>query len=341
MRRNDVPDHGPPSSSKRGEERKKTTCDWTYRAVARQLRAMGYGIYEIGLRHERTGIFRRNVFETRGVFSALSWLKHANARDHHVYIRPAVAHGLILLDDLTECSLRALKGDGLEPAAVIETSAGNYQAWIKLLPIPLGLDHSLATQVAKLLASRYRGDPNSADWRHYGRLAGFTNRKPEHLDTRGFHPYALIHEWSGLLAPMAPMLLEEARHSLAIFKEMPTSTDPKAAGEAAATCSKAPAEATHSDARARSLSSSQELYRQAMDRIFTRCRGASWIANPDWSRMDYMIAQDLRRDGYTYQEIEQALLLGSPGLETRKRGHRGDYLRRTLAKALGDKPIDP
>ena len=54
-----------------------------------------------------------------------------------------------------------------------------------------------------------------------------------------------------------------------------------------------------------------------------------------------MIVQDLRRDGYTYQEIEQALLLGSPRLEARKKGHREDYLRRTLGKALGDGHIEP
>ena len=57
--------------------------------------------------------------------------------------------------------------------------------------------------------------------------------------------------------------------------------------------------------------------------------------------MDFMIAQDLRRAGYTTRDIQQALLGGSPDLETRKAGHLDDYLRRTLAKALGHQPGKP
>lgn len=288
---------------------------------------MGYDLCEVGLRNELTGAFRTIVFETTGVFAALAWLKHANAHNHHIYIRPAVAHGLILIDDLAVCSLRALKRDGLEPAAVIETSPGNYQAWIKLSSAPLGLSRPLATHLAKLLASRYRGDPGSADWRHYGRLAGFTNRKPQYRNDRGYHPYVLIHEWSGQLATMAPALLDEARRSLLVSKEKPAPANPSTA-----------AKITPPNPGPRPHLSPRKLYQRAMDQIFSRCREAPWIAHPDWSRMDFMIVQNLHRDGYNLQEIRQALLLGSPALATRKANHREDYLRRTLAKALGDRP---
>jgi len=57
---------------------------------------------------------------------------------------------------------------------VIETSPSNFQAWLchgQILP------KQVSTIAARLLASRFGGDPASADWRHYGRLAGFTNRK--------------------------------------------------------------------------------------------------------------------------------------------------------------------
>jgi hypothetical protein len=286
---------------------------------------MGYGVFEIGLRHERTNSFRITVFETTGLFAALAWLKHANARDHHIYIRPAHPHGLILIDDLAPCSLPTLKRDGLEPAAVIETSPGNYQAWIKLLPVPLGLPHPLATHIAKLLASRYRGDSGSADWRHFGRLAGFTNRKPPYRDSRGYHPYVLIHEWPGHMATMASALLNEAHHSLIVPKEAPAPANPNAVCE---TVSPNPG--------TRPLLSPQELYQRVRDQIFSRCRGAPWIANPDWSRMDFMIAQNLQREGHTFQEIWQALLLGSPALAKRKADHSEDYLHLTLAKALGE-----
>ncbi|MDJ0842242.1 MAG: DNA-primase RepB domain-containing protein [Acidobacteriota bacterium] len=111
---------------------------------------MDCGVFEIGWRHERTGSFRQTVFKPANLLSALSLLKHVNARGHHIYIRPAGPHGLILPDDLARDALGTLKQDGLPPAAVIETSPGNYQAWIKFLPAPHGLPHAPATQLARL-----------------------------------------------------------------------------------------------------------------------------------------------------------------------------------------------
>ena len=40
-------------------------------------------------------------------------------------------------------------------------------------------DRTFSTRAAKELARRFGGDPSSADWRHFGRLAGFTNQKPK------------------------------------------------------------------------------------------------------------------------------------------------------------------
>ena len=36
-----------------------------------------------------------------------------------------------MLDDLNETSLARLSADGFNPCAVVETSAGNFQAWLK------------------------------------------------------------------------------------------------------------------------------------------------------------------------------------------------------------------
>ena len=121
---------------------------------------------------------------------------------------------------------------------------------------------------------------------------------------------------------MAQRLLDEARRSLIGSHPKPSSTQAHSIGEA-----------PHQPP-----SSSPERYRRAMACIIRRCQGAPWIAHPDWSRMDFMVAQNLHRAGYTIQEIYQALLEGSPNLETRKAGHHQDYLSRTLAKALGHEP---
>jgi len=68
-----------------------------------------------------------------------------------------------------------LSADGFNPCAVVETSAGNFQAWLKhsiVFPKLIG------TFVAQTLAGRYDADPSAADWRRFGRLPGFTNANP-------------------------------------------------------------------------------------------------------------------------------------------------------------------
>ena len=61
-------------------------------------------------------------------------------------------------------------------SAVVETSPDNFQAWLNHGQV---LDAVTSTLAAKALAKRFRGDPSSADWRHFGWLAGFTNPKRE------------------------------------------------------------------------------------------------------------------------------------------------------------------
>lgn len=70
-----------------------------------------------------------------------------------------------------------MKQSGFEPALVVETSPRNFQAWLNHGRIIS--DRFLSTRLAKELACRFAGDLSSADWRHFGRLAGFTNQKQE------------------------------------------------------------------------------------------------------------------------------------------------------------------
>src|SRR5260370_8077166 len=49
--------------------------------------------------------------------------------------------------------------------------------------------------VAKERARRLGGDASTADWRHFGRLAGFTNQKAERLLQTGQAPR--LRQWEG------------------------------------------------------------------------------------------------------------------------------------------------
>ena len=57
-------------------------------------------------------------------------------------------------------------------SAVVETSAGNFQACLKH---PTVFPKLIGTFAAQTLAGRYGADPSAADWRRFGRLPGFTN----------------------------------------------------------------------------------------------------------------------------------------------------------------------
>jgi hypothetical protein len=77
------------------------------------------------------------------------------------------------------------------------------------------LDEAASARAAKLLAERYGGDPGSADWRHFGRLAGFTNPKPSRRLASGPQPFARLLEASGQVYGQAPVFIAEVRAVLA------------------------------------------------------------------------------------------------------------------------------
>jgi len=105
--------------------------------------------------------------------------------------RPFVerSQGLVLVDDIDQVTVEDMKAQGLQPAAVVETSHRNCQAWVnRSFPQPRGSGQR------RFWRSRWEGR-GSAGYQHYGRLAGFTNRKDEHLDDRtGRYPWVKVVE---------------------------------------------------------------------------------------------------------------------------------------------------
>ena len=55
----------------------------------------------------------------------------------------------------------------------------------------------MSSWAAKELAKRFGGDLSSADWRHFGRLAGFTNRKHERVLPNGLGPFVRLRQCEG------------------------------------------------------------------------------------------------------------------------------------------------
>jgi len=124
--------------------------------VRNMLTAIEAPLYDIGVLSDRGMLPGLDGIPAETVLARLSLLKKRNARGSHIYIRPSGEHRYTALDDLSEISLARLAADGFLPCAVVETSAGNFQAWLKHSVI---FPKLLSTFAAQTLASRYDADP--------------------------------------------------------------------------------------------------------------------------------------------------------------------------------------
>jgi RepB DNA-primase from phage plasmid len=180
--------------------------DMTESTVRIMLTAIEAPLYDVGVLSERGMLPRLDSISAAAVLDRLSLLKYRNAHGSHIYIRPSGEHRFTTLDDLNETSLARLSADGFNPCAVVETSAGNFQAWLmhsRVFPKLLG------TFAAQTLAERYDADPSAADWRRFGRLPGFTNCKPKYRKSDRLFPFVRLHSHSGQQYPMAEAFEQE------------------------------------------------------------------------------------------------------------------------------------
>jgi hypothetical protein len=164
------------------------------RLVRTQLRAMSCELFDLGIRRDGGEMILREGQGAIEIEEAIKWLRHENGKGAHIYIRPAGKHRLSLIDDLTADAIEQMKAEGFEPAVVVETSPNNFQVWLNH---GQDLEATISTFMAKQLAQRFGGDPSSADWRHFGRLAGFTNPKPERQLPSGMRPFARLRSAKG------------------------------------------------------------------------------------------------------------------------------------------------
>ena len=185
---------------------KVTAMDRAEMTVRNMLAAVEAPLYDIGVLSDRGMLSGLDGITATAVLERLPLLKHRNARGSHIYIRPSGEHRYTVLDDLNRSTLAGLVSDGFNPCAVVETSVGNFQAWIKH---PAVLPKLIGTFAAQTLAGRYDADPSAADWRRFGRLPGFTNCKPKYRKPDGLFPFVRLRSHSGEQYPVAEAFIEE------------------------------------------------------------------------------------------------------------------------------------
>ena len=301
----------------------------TLRAVRRQIAAMPHDLYLIRLIHHQT----RRAFPGERLWTAaqlthpatLRFLRVRNREGCDVYLQPYAENhnpGYILVDlDHTGLQVvETMRADGLAPCVVLQTSPGNLQAWLHISSTPL--EPSVASSIGKQLAQRYGGDLASTDWRHLGRLAGFTNQKPQRRHWRGHAPWVQVLYAHPGLAAQGDVLLQAADSGL-----------PDLPRQAWAPCARRPI--PHTDTR---------LPHPAAAGVYAdwlrRLRIPERFPQPDWSIADKWIAKELLRNGTGASQVAAILRAGSPGFP-RRHAHPEDYLNRTLACAACELQASP
>lgn len=159
--------------------------------IGQQLEALAAPAYRITIMTERDGKqighnlgkqqdgSPEQTFTAPEVQNLVPKLIAENARGGNVFVTPlddAVHHALI--DDLSADGLQELKRRGYAPAAVMESSPGNFQAVVK---VPATLPKENVNEWFKAL-NKDIGDPRITGLRHPMRLAGFQNRKDKHAE---------------------------------------------------------------------------------------------------------------------------------------------------------------
>ncbi|HUE02367.1 MAG TPA: DNA-primase RepB domain-containing protein [Bryobacteraceae bacterium] len=138
------------------------------------------------------------------------FLRIRNREGCDVYLHPYAeernpGYVLVDLDGTNPAVLETMRTQGHDPCVVLQTSPGNLQAWVRVSAVPI--EPAAASQIRRQLAHLYGGDLASTDWCHLGRLAGFTNRKPQRRNGDSASPWVrVLHAGAALL--------EAAEHSL-------------------------------------------------------------------------------------------------------------------------------
>lgn len=262
-------------------------------------------VVDIGVRRPN-GKMRELALGVAELDRRIGYLRHENAHGADIFIRPHESTGVVLMDDVSRAKLRDLKRDGVQPAAVVESSPGNFQAWVRVAR--QSVDLAVASAVARDLAETHGTDKRGVAWNHYGRCPGFTNRKPTRATERGA-PFAKLHEASDRVADRGPELVRQAELQLSTPTPLPD-------------------RALQSPDRKSVPSDRDADPKASFERLASRL--APDIAR-DSSRVDFRVAVGLAREGRDRSFIREAIERGSPGFEERRKSE--GYVDRTIDKA--------
>ncbi len=277
-------------------------------AVEQTLAALPAAEYEIGIFDREKDSMTKRLWNAETLRKSMGFLQRENALGREIFFRPNQTN-YILADDLTADQLAKMKEQGFAPALVSETSKANHQAWLKL---SRPVSEEARTVAGKEVARLFNADPGSTDWRHLGRLPGFTNRKPERAENNK-PPFVKIKEAAGKVFEQAERLIDWAMLEIASrLVQAPTiqSRMQRSSGKPEDFAEKYKTFASQESMR-------MQLAGQQIDR----------------SRVDFLVAQRLLMDRARPQDIVAAIQENSPKSKERSEAGAATYAETTVQHA--------
>jgi hypothetical protein len=297
----------------------------TAQAIRRQLAAMPHELYLVRLIHQPTKRpFPGERLWTAQQLLSLATIRFLRARNREgcdIYVHPYsqdhnAGYILVDLDRAEPTVLTTMSAEGHEPCVVLQTSPGHLQAWVHVSSTPL--PPAIATAIGQQLARTYGGDRASTDWRHLGRLAGFTNQKPQRRFHNGNAPWVQVVSTRTGLASRVSDLLRCAAAQI----PPPRQTQNCARHDLVLAPPPGPRSAM-------TVAQATAIYQTWVQ----RWQIAERFVPPDWSIVDLWVARELLAQAMSPDQVQAVLRLASPQFP-RRHTDPEDYLRRTVARAF-------
>jgi hypothetical protein len=225
----------------------------------------------------------------------------------------------VLVDDLSDASLRRLLSDGYRPAVILESSPGKLQAILNVPKLGRHDDQVVGNRLIVALNKQY-GDPKLQACVHPHRAPGFENRKwepdapaPKYQRPDGTFPAVELRHAVACTCDRAYALSCVVARQLDKEIQTAQAQRPRISAAAPAPLPRSAYEAHYHDIVAR-------LKDQRID----------------LSRVDSMVAVRLRATGHEQADIADILEVCAPAIRSTEEGRNWhDYAQRTARYAFG------
>lgn len=256
----------------------------------------------------------KDGFLPEEILQKMAEIVRIQARDENIYFTPlSEKKHHILIDDMTEESLKKFWKDGYRPAIILRSSPNNFQCIITIKKLGTEFDRDVGNRLAELLNREY-GDKKLSGCIHPHRAPGFENRKPKHQHEDGTYPKV--------------KLLYAERQECSKTQELS-----KALNSEIALAVEEQKKRRNEEEKRRKIRVSPGSPIAAYHAHLANIR--QHLVIDDHSRVDSMIALRMRATGHSQQEIEEAIRTCACEMRgTNERRDWNKYAERTAAYAF-------